>query len=379
MQVEARFLKCHHSCMIDEETSKRITSLRFLLACFVVFIHNHPQEVNFADGVMKIDEPMWSAVIRDTVTGFWGGIAVPAFFIISGYLFFAKPKPLAKTIKAKLKGIVLPYVLWTLISIFLFFVAQSFSFSKMYFVQEQNLIRSWHFLDFVKAFFGRRIPPNDHYSPLVYQFWYIRNLLMFMAFSPILLFCYKKSPFATFILITAQSALHRLGVFQDPLWISDALFYFTLGLYSVKHSSKVIAILDSIKWKDFLVAYFISLCITEYVSFNEIKANFFSWGNHLFTIALAIKLAGKMCKNEKIFAKLTFLSEYSFWIYAFHAPFVITVMEKLSLKIIPMHDALILVQFFGISILCILFLLLSGIALKKICPPLFALLNGGRK
>ena len=49
MQVEARSLKCHHSCMIDEETSKRITSLRFLLACFVVFIHNHPQEVNFAD------------------------------------------------------------------------------------------------------------------------------------------------------------------------------------------------------------------------------------------------------------------------------------------------------------------------------------------
>ena len=72
----------------------------------------------------------WSAVVRNTITDFWGGIAVPAFFIISGYLFFAKPKPIAKTIKAKLKGIVLPYVLWTLISIFSVFCCTKFFILK---------------------------------------------------------------------------------------------------------------------------------------------------------------------------------------------------------------------------------------------------------
>ena len=69
-----------------------------------------------------------------------------------------------------------------------------------------------------------------------------------MALSPILLFFYNKTPFATFVVITAQSAIHRLGLIYDPFWISDALFYFALGLYAVKYIAKVLSLLDSIRW-----------------------------------------------------------------------------------------------------------------------------------
>ena len=171
---------------INQDFSQRITALRFPLACLVIFIHFNITEVNFAGETMAVEAPLWVEIIRHLIANVWGGIAVPLFFIISGYLFAANPKPVAVTVKSKFQGIAVPYILWTLITVALFFTAQSFSFTRPYFTQEQNIIRSWKGIDVIKAFFGRIQPNTDYYHPLVYQFWYIRNLLVFFCISPLI-------------------------------------------------------------------------------------------------------------------------------------------------------------------------------------------------
>ena len=78
--------------MIDEETSKRITSLRFLLACFVVFIHNNYTVKNISE---SIENGAKEIIFNQSFFGNWIQIfissaisccAVPLFFLFAAYL-----------------------------------------------------------------------------------------------------------------------------------------------------------------------------------------------------------------------------------------------------------------------------------------------------
>ena len=369
--------------IIDPDFSKRITALRFALAVFVVFIHNSlANTIHFADGDVIIEMPIWIQIIHDIVNRYWGGIAVPTFFIISGYLFFAKPKRLISTIKSKFKGIIIPYILWTALSILLYYIAQSFEFSKPYFAQPENIVRNWNISDYFKSLWAWdtavETDPALH-SPFVVPFWYVRDLIIVMLLAPIISFFAKKFPIGWLFFVTALNAAEILHITNIQYGFTKALFYFSLGFYAVKSINKIIVFLDSIKWRDFILAYLISLVLTIYSSMNNLTgSDFVSWFNLLFTICLAVKIAGVVNKNEKIFEKLTYLSGYSFWIFAAHLPFVLTVIKKLSVKIIPMHGIWILVQYFGVVIFCVSLLLITGIVLKKFFPKIFALFNGGR-
>jgi len=74
-----------------------------------------------------------------------------------------------------------------------------------------------------------------------------------------------------------------------------------------------------------------------------------------FTILLFVKVAGNFSKNETVSKKLSALSSYSFWIYAAHAPFVVT------------------------AFLCTTFLMIFGFLLKKFLPGIFTFTTGERK
>lgn len=183
--------------IINPEFSKRITALRFICAVFVVFIHNNLNAgIHFAGKNVIVDMPIWMQVIHNTFVYYWGDIAVPTFFIISGYLFFSKTKSFRTTIKSKSQGIILPYILWSLLAIFLFYIAQSFEFSKPYFAQPENIIRTWQTSDYFRAFWARdtSVGNDSLHTPFVTQFWYVRDLIIMMCVSPLIKFCASKFP-----------------------------------------------------------------------------------------------------------------------------------------------------------------------------------------
>lgn len=367
--------------LINRDFSKRITCLRFILAVLVVFIHSKFDQstVDFADGSMQISVPLYVNIIQTIFTNVLGGVAVPLFFVISAYLFFAKPKSVKENVKSKFKSIAVPYIFWTVLTIFLYFAAQSFSFSRNYFSKPENIIRSWNFSDFAEAFFARKIS-SVGFHPLVYQFWYLRNLLIFMIFSPVIKFFAGRFPISYFFAVLAATCLRITDIFPDPLWILPALFYFSLGFYAVNHIQKILDFLDSVRWKDFVFAWILFVAVSMFFSFTENPISaVVSFLCTNFTILLFVKLAGNFSKNENVFKKLSALSSYSFWIYATHAPFVVTSIKKLISRAIPMHGVIILVQFFATAFLCTAFLMIFGFMLKKFLPGVFAFITGGRK
>ncbi|MEL3903108.1 MAG: hypothetical protein P1P60_09850 [Treponema phagedenis] len=68
--------------IVSEDASKRITSLRFLLIVFVVFIHAN-LKADVALNYYKLDfiQPKWIEVIKNVITETVGGGCRSAFFL----------------------------------------------------------------------------------------------------------------------------------------------------------------------------------------------------------------------------------------------------------------------------------------------------------
>ncbi|MDR3171037.1 MAG: acyltransferase [Treponema sp.] len=352
---------------IDENVSKRINSLRFLLIVFVVFIHNNPTEVNFASGTEIYTIPVYIAKIRHLVSGIIAAVAVPLFFFISGFLLYAKETTFMSVLKKKSRTILVPYIIWNILVALFLFVAQSFSFTKPYFAQ--NIIRNFGLLDWIDVFVGKFTQLRKNQYPLVYQFWFLRDLfilnLLFLGIKKLI----DRFPFGTCILFFI---LWIAGI-NIYLVSTAALFYFSLGYYVIKYQVSYKKI-DAIKRDDILLVYLITIVIElflkEYVpiihSINIVVGSIFF-----------LKLTYYFIRNEKIYRTLAWLEKYAFFVYAIHG-ILLAVLQKLSVQIIPMHGGWILLQYFSVTILGILLFLTIGIIVRKITPKIYALLTGGR-
>jgi fucose 4-O-acetylase-like acetyltransferase len=146
----------------------------------VVFIHNGAinKGVNFSDRTEIYQIPNFVQKIVEIVSCFTC-VAVPLFFIISSYLLYMKESEFLIVLRKKCKTILLPYLLWNILTILFFYVAQSFSFTKRYFVN--TIIRNFTILDWVQAFTGKFTNDVENatlHSPFVGQFWFLRDLFI---------------------------------------------------------------------------------------------------------------------------------------------------------------------------------------------------------
>jgi fucose 4-O-acetylase-like acetyltransferase len=333
----------------------------------VVFIHNNPTEVNFAGGTETYTIPEYVNAIRELISNIIARIAVPLFFLISGYLLYLKEEKFITVLKKKSKTILLPYVLWNILAILFFSIAQNLSFTKPYFAT--IIIRNFTAMDYLGVFTGKTGIFAAKGMPLVYQFWFLRDLfilnLAFIGIKKIV----DKIPFGTICL------LFVLWVSNINIYLvsAEALLFFTLGYYIVKYSLDYKKF-DQIKVYDIIGVYIITIILELF--FNE-NILFIHKINIIIGSILFIKLTKNFVNNEAIFNKLLWLEKYSFFVYAVHG-IALAGMQKLSVKIIPMHGGWLLLQYFGVNIIGIIIFVIIGIIVRKSFPKLYAILTGGR-
>lgn len=371
---------------IPQETSRRITSLRFLLIVLVVFIHNnYVQENIIKDAIENGYEPF---VYANGFLGIWiqkfisDGIArcaVPLFFLFSAYLQFMKNDKFTVLLKKRAKSLVLPYFLWPILNIGLYVgiklllskVAPSL-FLKPKFVPQME----WNAVDWFHAFFGYTTLKDGNWHNFadlyLIQFWFVRDLFILILLSPLLKLVAKKFPFCTILAVS----FFYFGDVRPFFVASQALFYYTLGLYWANYDFDLFAFADKIKWK-VLIPLFIILLLYVW-NFSE-TYSFSYWFMVFVDCFVFLKLSAILVKNEKLFRVTKYLAEFSFWLFAIHMPFLLTSIQTLWRKALPMtNTARCLSEYFGVSLFVIVIGTFAGIILKKICPPLFRILNGGR-
>ena len=362
------FNRNNQQLIVDIVLSKRIYSLRFLLIVFVVFIHGGviDTNVNFADGIQTFDAPFYVIKIQeftDAITC----VAVPFFLLISGYLLYIKEPNFLENLRKKSKSILLPYMLWTILIIIFFFVAQSFIFSKPYFTR--LIVRNFSLADWIGAFIGHFGLFTESGNPLVYQFWFLRDLFVLNILFVIIKKVVDLCPGSVFILFLI------LWINDINIYIVDnkSLFFFTLGYYIVKYNINYKHI-DNISTFDMVIMYMITIII--YLFFKE-KIFIFSVINIIIGIMFFFKLSDNFIKKEKTYKKFLWLEKYAFWVYATHGIVIITLI-KISVKIMPMHGGWLLINYFFVTLLCISILVGIGVIFKKIFPRIFSILTGER-
>lgn len=204
----------------DSIDSRILSWLRFPLAALVVFIHTDYSR-NTADAAFYIGTFLSGCVAQ---------IAVPAFFFISGYLFFAKLENYGlqeyKTIMCrKAKTLLVPYLLWIALAYYGYGLWTGFS----------SDVKPW---DFYRIFWAG----SDGFtatSPLGYSFsllctpaglavlWFIRDLIIAMILSPLIWWIVRKCRLYSIVLFLLPYLL-TLGIPVKGFGLV-ALCFFPIG------------------------------------------------------------------------------------------------------------------------------------------------------
>lgn len=354
---------------------KTISFLRFPLIVFVVLIHT---QINSINGVLSngtIANTFGDAFpIYESISYLFSHIitriSVPLFFFISGFLFFYKtPDFSLATYTTKLKKriirLLIPYLIWNI----LFILSRNLPAIISHGSTTQIIGEGYSITDWISAFWCY----NSTESPVSYQLWFIRDLMVVILFTPLIYWLTKKIgyllPLILGILWMTQVSLSIVG------FSTEAFFFFTVGSFF------------SIKKKNFteLVKSHATLLGIIYIVFVSITllTKDFIWSIYIKRISIligipfAIAISASLIEQGK-WRVNHFLEESSFFIYAYHI-IVLPIVFRLLTSVIPCtSDIRATLLYFLWATTVIGVGLIIYYCLKKCLPKTTALLTGGK-
>ena len=119
--------------ILTKEESDRFNILKIISIIFVVCIHSYAIVENFANGSNSMSVPEWLFFIEYLFSQVISRCAVPIFFLISSILLFKTQRDYKRTVKSKLKTLLIPYVIWNSFWIIVFILLQNMSFTARFF------------------------------------------------------------------------------------------------------------------------------------------------------------------------------------------------------------------------------------------------------
>jgi surface polysaccharide O-acyltransferase-like enzyme len=221
----------------DDAISSRIEILRFPLIVGVVFIHSFSPPAHLAQGMIgiKISDALVDFVIFFISQGV-ARVAVPLFFLVSGYLFFLGGwswKKQGSKLKRRIHTLLIPLLFWSLLNLMVYAVGQSLPQTNIFFSNAPfPPVLYFSLINYVRAIFG--IPSG---YPFAVQFWFIRDLMALVVLAPAIYFV-VRSRLGLFFL-AALFCLWFAGKWPPPFPSAEASLFFSLGAYLSQPGMKI--------------------------------------------------------------------------------------------------------------------------------------------
>ena len=359
----------------EQLQSKVISFLRFPLIVGVILIHTQINEIDGVYGDMGAPYlfngayPLYESILY-LFAQILARIAVPLFFLFSGFLFFYRTEEFTKKvyftkIKKRIRTLFIPYLFWNIFFILVYNVSGIlFSGAVKHFIGEGFSIQDWLMLFWDYDASG---------YPISYQFWFIRDLMVVVLFTPIIYWLTKKLNYYFPLL---------LGVLWFMRWwfnVSgfsiDAFFFFALGAYFSIKKKNFVELL-----KPYMVLWGISYVVFVAITFCFRDYDWIAYTKRasiVLGIAFVIALSALCIKTNKW--KLNeFLSESSFFIYAYHVIALPIIIRVLWLFIPVESDLYVTILYFVWAALAIVIGLVAYYILKRWFPTMTAFITGGR-
>lgn len=211
--------------------------------------------------------------------------------------------------------------------------------------------------------------------PLVFQFWFLRDLIVLEITSPILDSLLKKN---SLFLMVLELILLCLNKNVSVLSIIS-IFSYTLGTLCGKKRVNFFDFSDSFSIGQIFLSFFIIVILKNILSEQILFMQVFNICVIFLSAILILRCSEYFITNNNYFLVMKKLSVFSFFLYAFHAPVFEISLNKLTYKFffsIPYVGYLL--QYIFSPIVTIFLGILIGVFLKRYLPFVFAILNGKR-
>lgn len=367
----------------DSLISEVIRFLRFPLIICVVMIHSHFQNISMGGVDYSFDIQTYPIYcnISFFLSKIISSIAVPIFFIFSGYLFFKNissftTEEYLKKLHKRIKTLLIPYIFWNIVVILIYLVAQTIMPNMI--SGDNKLIADYTITDWIKAFW------NYHNEmPICYQFWFIRDLMVVVLLSPIIYFAIKKIRFF-FVLIMGIIWLLNINTGITGVSIT-AIFFFSIGALFTITQYDIISFLKKIKILGYtisLMLIIVEMCLYNYRAsidsfFSDIqsimlyKVCTLSLIVSCLNITISLLQRGILKTNE-------FLYDSNFFIYAYHTMPLVLFLKLIIRFLNPTSDIHITLVYFIVPIMTILFGLMVFAVIRRIFPRFTKFITGCR-
>jgi surface polysaccharide O-acyltransferase-like enzyme len=331
----------------------------------VVFLHSYNLDTKGLFQTLVINKN-YNWIIQHFISFGITRIAVPLFFIISGFLFVYDSKTtlneLWTKVRKRIKTVLIPFLIWSLLAIIFYFILQQIPKAQLFFTNK--LIINYTYTDFINTLV---------YRPIPYQLWFMRDLMILVVLSPIILFLIKKIKLIFLGIILVFWFLNYDSVFLT----SEALLFFIIGIliskdYKQSIEQKIIAKGLPLMWLLVLILQVVFL-FYDY----KILAALFSKFSILIGVPSFWILYDFINKNVAFERNLKKITWATFFIYAFHEPFL-TFIKKITFFLLGKSNLIILVNYFSAPLITILASVFFAYLLKHALPVFYSFLTGGR-
>lgn len=368
---------------ISSLSSRTISWLRFACACLVVLLHA------FGPPAAPGQAIVWSNGVYDTVRILLSQgvcqIAVPVFFLISGYLFFVRLEEWTGTrykekMKRRVRNLVVPFLLWGLIALAVELAVACYKgASPVQWLSDRGwILPLWNNGRF--HFNGaRNILGWTMYNealPLDYPLWFVRELIVLNLFAPAIHWWVRKTK------AWGLAVLFLLYLFN--IWIplegfhAGGTFFYSLGAYwRINRQDLTVRCR---KWA--VPAGIVSLLLlVGMVLTYQVHHPVYTGLCRVFTLTgsvSAIAFAAIGLEKGRLQVH-PFLTQSSFFVFAGHTLYVRAIACGLIGLLIPTStQAGLTLTYLLTAPVCVAIILAVYALLKRLLPKMTSVLTGGR-
>ena len=315
--------------IMDNYTSQKIKITSFLLIIMVVFLHSYNLDMKQGNALIFVEKD-YNWLIQNFISNGITRIAVPLFFLI--LLFYL--------------------------------VMQSIPQSQGFFTKK--LIVDYNFTEWLNAIFVQPIP---------YQLWFLKDLIVMVLISPLIVFAIKKLKILFLSVIFVFWILSQDAVFLT----SEALLFFSGGIYLSLYKPESIAFKTSNSYRMF----FVWLLILAFKTFLPIFVNNAFLESILLKVSILIGIVAFWWMldgfvNRFIGNKLfLFGMTFSFFIYLFHEP-LLTIIKKVLFVLLSVSSFTSFIIYLVAPLITILLCVFVGVILKSKINFIYRLATGNR-
>lgn len=352
--------------------SHKLRIISFLSVILVVFLHSYNVGTGFLPGSPLSDS--YSVTIQNFFYQGLTRIAVPLLFAISGYLFFrninATGNSFVLKFRKRLKTLLVPYLLWSGWGVVFYFLLQLIPQTRPFFKQE--LVIQYSVLKLFHTLF---------ISPVPYQLWFLRDLMLLVFLSPLLYFITRHLHFIPLLIFFI--IWFTFPVFNYIIFKPESLFFYSAGAYFATHRpeillkvySSVSTLLFPFLWV--LILLFKMNPVFTLSPYIPISLYLHKAGILTGIVSVWILYDRTMLYKNEPHPLLQKISLFSFFIYAFHEP-VLSIIKKSIFFLLGSTAQTAILNYFLAPFLTLLLAFLTAQLLRRYTKKFYDVITGGR-